>query len=74
MSDLKLKPCPFCGSNEIHISVSSGDDDTNVQCFDCGAEGPSAFAYIFYDCADPTAEMVKCAVENWNKRSGDGDE
>ena len=39
----KLKPCPFCGSENIDVSPSISSnhyDDTN--CFDCGASAPTS--------------------------------
>ena len=70
MSDPKLKPCPFCGSREAHIFILEKADGINVECLDCGASGPRVFAYVFLGSADPMAETVKCAVEDWNRRAG----
>ena len=37
----ELKPCPFCGSNDLH-RTSNGHENHSVFCNVCGAEGPSA--------------------------------
>ena len=31
-----LKPCPFCGSTDVHIEHKN-DDQKNVHCLKCGA-------------------------------------
>ena len=56
-SDEELKPCPFCGSEDIQHSY--GQIDGNVRgytilCRDCG--------YHVEDCEDESA------VEKWNRR------
>lgn len=53
MSNIELKPCPFCG-NEGHLSQHG--DSYIVSCFDCGAQ-------IDY-CASEEE-----AVKAWNKRT-----
>lgn len=38
-----LKPCPFCGSNDIHL-ITTGEQFVTgyrVYCLDCHAKGPS---------------------------------
>lgn len=53
----KLKPCPFCGSDEPYKTRL--DDFTYViQCLACGATGPYELN---------TDE----AVEAWNRRAGE---
>lgn len=50
-----LKPCPFCGSNEIFID----QPDANcfyVGCANCGVNGT-------------TANTKERAVEAWNRRT-----
>lgn len=54
----KLKPCPFCGSDDVATSV--GGDGWAVICKDCWAIGPECSE------ASPWGEE-KCA-EYWNRR------
>jgi hypothetical protein len=49
MSDVKLNPCPFCGSSNIQsdcFSVAFGVPASSEDCFDyckdCDAQGPAA--------------------------------
>jgi Lar family restriction alleviation protein len=54
----KLKPCPFCGENHTDlIEVNNSDIAPSnwVECYTCGAFGPTKKTY---------AE----AVEVWNRR------
>lgn len=74
MSDVKLKPCPFCGrSRNLSIEDAGGIDryvdgepdglvsTWHVYCGWCGATGPE----VFPDQAD--------AVFEWNNRVGSED-
>lgn len=61
-----LKPCPFCGSEEVHTTRTIIDNlpanikvaDIFVMCEGCGAAGRS----------ETTAEK---AIESWNRRYED---
>jgi hypothetical protein len=62
MTDVKLNPCPFCGSSNIQsdcfsaaFSVPVSTDDCFDYCKDCDAQGPAA---------DDAAE----AHRRWNAR------
>lgn len=37
MSELKVKPCPFCGSDDISFSAFSISDDAYALCGNCNA-------------------------------------
>lgn len=52
----KLKPCPFCGSENLKIAINSIMDDPHyVWCFDCNTIGPD--------------EKTKAkAIKLWNTR------
>lgn len=53
----KLKPCPFCGSDEIRREdFMSGGELITLRCLNCGAIGPIAYT--------PGAAFVK-----WNRRA-----
>lgn len=49
MSELNLKPCPFCGSSDLKIenvlNQASDSDDRAVFCQNCFARGPA----VYYD-------------------------
>lgn len=59
MSDVELKPCPFCGS----ICVNDTTKPT--------AGNHGLYYWVCPDCVTvgPCAESVKSATEKWNKRS-----
>lgn len=61
MSEIKLKPCPFCGDEE-HITIQEkevgGFDFFSVKCDKCGVR-TYAFAYSY------------SAIESWNRRACD---
>ena len=54
----ELKPCPFCGGQNINIR--KGKYAWNIECYnaDCGA-------YI-------TKVLKQTAIEAWNRRAEDG--
>ena len=57
----KLKPCPFCGSEQVDIFDSWAEQETkihwvNVECIDCGAQGASK-------------KGNEAAIAAWNNRS-----
>ena len=53
----KLKPCPFCGSENVRDNYDSGY--FWVECVDCGCDGPRSF------------ENYEWAIEKWNRRVGE---
>lgn len=64
----KLKPCPFCGSEECDISEYTQNPYVgNVQkayCKSCGANGP----YSMTDGQETLYEMKQSAIKQWNHR------
>lgn len=66
----ELKPCPFCGSDEILFMVEGHLipwEDKGLQlwyrchCYNCGVDG-----------RDTSSKSVERAIEAWNRRAGDG--
>lgn len=59
---MKLKPCPFCGSDAIIVEVEGKSYPYKVQCLND-------------DCACKTDNFTKCegAIKSWNKRVGEED-
>lgn len=51
----ELKPCPFCGSLNVHAIYAP---DCWVKCLDCGAGGPER-------------NSIETAAEAWNGRQND---
>ncbi len=53
----KLKPCPFCGSNNIYLYKACGvcDDDAWLECLECGVKTKA-----FRDTDE--------AIDAWNNR------
>ena len=58
---VSLKPCPFCGSEDILIERCS----PQAECWDCGAKGP--LIERFLDSAD--GDWTLAAVLSWNTRA-----
>lgn len=50
----ELKPCPFCGSENVRDNYDWGY--FWVECVDCGCNGPRSF------------ENFEWAIQKWNRR------
>ena len=67
-----MKPCPFengtCDPDALVAVIApdpSGRKDIKsayVECCDCGARGPLAFAHV--------NDVQQCAIYSWNDRQG----
>jgi Lar family restriction alleviation protein len=66
MRKKELKPCIFCGSDEVDIGNLQPWGDNAVFCNKCGAQGPS------FDHDEKKSK--KKAVKAWNKRAGEQDD
>ena len=74
MSDLELKPRPFCGHELDELDVQMSIFGPRVHCWYCGAIGPNPFPRLI-DSEDKTYEqMLSITKAWWNKRAGDGDD
>jgi Lar family restriction alleviation protein len=68
MSERELLPCPFCGGNDVAISVdeNQGNKWGSAVCFSCSAVGPEVrTGYETY----PEASWRAEAAAEWNRRS-----
>ena len=66
--NIELKPCPFCGSDNLELVHGDGDERVAesawVDCDSCKAEGP--FKLVYPLDADQSARL---AVDAWNTRT-----
>lgn len=80
MDKLRFKPCPFCGSEEIHRVASMQISGFYITCENCGARTASAIyrkrkhktdpvGCHYFDDFDKARDFV---AELWNMRSNDG--
>ena len=84
MSEIKLKPCPFCGGEAVFAvrsNKSSHHDvgfDFTILCSGCQTRLPAEYSltaeldaqgYII-----TTSDGRKAAAEAWNRREGEQDE
>ena len=70
MSEIKLRPCPFCGGSDLKLYTKEDDDGYNgfIRCMSCNALLEKFVHYILKE------ECEAGIVELWNKRAGDIDE
>lgn len=69
MSDMKLKPCPFCGSNDRKVHIRrQGNKGYCVVCSSCGGKGP----YVAIKEWHSTKLIAhRQAITEWNTRIGE---
>lgn len=60
-----LKPCPFCGSENVEVHEDDKGFASYVWCFECGADGPP----IDYKFSGTKEESLKIVTDQWNKRA-----
>ena len=66
MSDIKLKPCPFCGSNDIAVDTFKVKNDrwqSGVVCSSCLGGMDTLNTYLTPE------ESTTSAIEAWNRRA-----
>lgn len=70
MSEIKLKPCPFCGCDDRRIGIRKmGRKGYRVICARCRSMGPQ-INIIDND----KMGAQKMAAEAWNRRAGERNE
>ena len=58
----KLKPCPFCGGDDLDVTVGTPDREgipTLITCAECGAGGPWVYQ---------SPMQSEDACNEWNRR------
>jgi Lar family restriction alleviation protein len=62
--NIRMLPCPFCGSNKL--SLNGGSGSSFVKCTECGAQGSSIKVAVYAENIDEVN-----AIKLWNLRLGD---
>ena len=74
MSEIKLKPCPFCGGEAYFRKPQKEKGgafvSVGVECKKCGAYPYSTLCYEFLS----ESELQEAAAKSWNRRAGEQDE
>ena len=68
-----MKPCPFCGSNDIRWSAHTGWGH-RFHCMGCHAVGPPGGIEQGDNAKATTALRNEAATRLWNRRAGDNDD
>ena len=80
----ELKPCPFCGCEEIELNTENEKDcpyeglnyrTYTVMCSNCHSTGGGAAGYISNvhrkELIEGEDKILSRAIENWNRRAND---
>ncbi len=77
VTEIDLKPCPFCGLSRVETQVEARDGAliVFVHCYDCGGNGAAEVVEMEGSCL-PTVESVindlttvtEYAADSWNMR------
>ncbi len=68
----EIKPCPFCGGNDLNVQHSTEDREgipSNIICQDCGCAGP--WAYLRPEVLESACNEDRIPVsliKLWNER------
>lgn len=66
----ELKPCPFCGSDDL--STSTQGSAVYIECLGCGSQGPYAYMKSHWGDEEYLAEkqeIYKAVIMAWNERA-----
>lgn len=61
-----VRPCPFCGHNNVKYVYDNEDTDLLAKCANCDAHGPSV--HFAWNSAVPEQEQKRQALNAWNSR------
>lgn len=68
MSEIKLKPCPFCGCHDRRVGIRKmGNKGYRIVCGRCGTGGP--YVPTLSVGGDKMLAQDKAKVD-WNRRAG----
>lgn len=71
MSEIKLKPCPFCGSSDVESCPEGNRGDGKpwsvyyVHCNQCACDGPLVQVYDYHI---PVEAGRDASINLWNQR------
>lgn len=66
----KLKPCPFCGGNNISMSAFSIAPECYIECQDCGASISSSVSWGKFMSEKKHDKLcAKKLTKKWNRRA-----
>lgn len=72
-----MKPCPFCGGQDIGPTMCWGEDNDEAEavsavCRDCGAQGPlvKVVEKTYDSIVDPNSRTTAASIAAWNGRHG----
>lgn len=69
-----LLPCPFCGSTNIEIQISTPDREgvpTNLMCSDCGASGPWEYEQVNSHARADAAWNTRAALQSQDREDAE---
>ena len=77
MSEITLKPCPFCWSENVRL-MSNETEDGSPCCINSDDELETKYCYIHcYGCDMdfmPDSDIAKDVIKAWNRRAGEQNE
>ena len=73
MTEVKLKPCPFCGCENVRL-MSNETEDGSPCCINSDEELEAKYCYVHcYGCDMdfmPDSDIARDVMVAWNKRVG----
>ena len=70
MKEIELKPCPFCGGNNIKCGAFAIVTDCYVECTDCGAMFETEVPWGNMNEEEHDRACLEKLAKLWNRREG----